>query len=349
MSRGGCCSSPACGQRFARTPTQSDVRWCGFADAVALLPLGSAVLGHYLQRVYGAASQRALIEWNWSRVDVLWLGWIASRQRRAIQNCSWPHAGRAARLEDVFLASDLLGYPQTPEDAPLRDFTDAVLMVHQLPRRGCVSADGADFTEFTASTSTLPMRMVLKPGESWLERLHGGHQQSAMALHSGFFHQRYAMVSQDAGWVEVVHYRERPLPKDGFLFDSRVRWSTWMYAARGSGVWYRMRRTLFVPTHKDACLEDESLRRIFELDAELQTTGCPGWTARLARHFDTVVFTHRAEKFLGLFAPPEVVALVGGPSECPEGVPLARGWRGEVVRTCNCTRRASSKWMLCGE
>lgn len=319
----GCCYKPACLAQFAQPPpVLSGVRWCGFEDVKALMLPKTAGLKHYLTHVYGQWGQQAFARWNWSFVDVVHLGYISHQGQQQLSNCSWPASNRAARVGDSYLVFTR----RTDESIPLSSFVDEVLFIHNLPYRGCRSPDGFDFT-------TLPQPLARKvtslaPGQSWLERLHTP-QSHNLDMHTALHYFRSSIeVSERAGWIEIMHHKERGRSK-----------LTWMYAARGSGIWYHLRRTVFVPDHQTwLCLH------LHEGAIVYNSANCTNTTSALQLHFDTVVITHRTEKWLGVFTLPEVIALSGGTAACPP-LPLAQGFGTEIIENCNCS--SSHAWTNC--
>jgi len=327
MAVSGCCSTPQCLAEFAQAPpVLSGVRWCGFEDVKALMLPHSVGLKHYLTHIYGQWSQQAFARWNWSFVDVVHLDYVPHQGQQQLRNCSWPASVRAARVGDSYLISPF-SKKRSSESIPLSSFVDEVLFIHNLPYRGCRSPDGFDFTTLLQPLARNVTRLA--PGHSWLERLQRP-QSHNLDMHAARHYFRSSVeVSERAGWIEIMHHKERG--------TSHL---TWMYAARGSGVWYHMRRTVFVPDHRTCqCLHLHEAAIVYD------SANCTNDFRALQPHFDTVVITHRAEKWLGMFTLPEVIALSGGTAACPP-LPLAQGFGANISETCNCS--SSHVWTNCG-
>ena len=161
----------------------------------------------------------------------------------------------------------------------------------------------------------------------------------------------------DDTWVEVVHRAAVGGATDNPT--SRLeRQALWMYAARGSGLWYRTGATLVMSDTIDLVHALNFTTLTIGHDAPPHFVSKPR-LLRLARsrlRADTVIFTHhvdnRAEvratgschgsvykrEVVGLR--PTTVATASAPRACPpDPRNMARGWRGEN-RSCFCDVRS---------
>ena len=173
---------------------------CPLRLIIEALPPGSPSLAAYLQRTYGSAPAAKLTSWDWNAVDVVWF----DRLPRTVQmRCDEP-LGSEPRLPSVPPRG---GHHRRPDgDDPLAAF-------YALP---------AAFGFSRAFVATGLLWRFRAEDSCYGAKAHQGGRRGRLDL------------SDDGGWLEVVHVQER-------LFPSRDE-GVYMNRARGSGLWYRAGR-----------------------------------------------------------------------------------------------------------
>ena len=203
------------------------------ANITQLMPTGSVRLDAYLDSVYGraptvAAAKIRAAEFRWDAVEFIWKDALPA----ALATCRWPCD------PDVREPSGSVFEIQANDQAPGTLFVyrrEALLVVRAL------KSPDEIILENKTSAFDCPHRDP-RNGHGTQVNL----SASAWRPSSGYLAKHYTSstpydIYHDAGWYEVAH---RVKPQELSLPYAGYAGYLWMYAATGSGVWYRMGRTL---------------------------------------------------------------------------------------------------------
>ena len=185
---------------------------CTLANISEALPPGSSALRFYLGRVYGNSTLPGNAEatWSWARVQFVWSQHLP---RELNEHCVWSR-GPTGRGSVFHLSAH--GSATEASRTPLPQYAPAgALWVYNYDEIALMGRSRAHLS--SSGTTSMPrLRDPRLPHHDTA----GDERDDGLSSNDGEYSER---------WVEVTHV---------FVRDQREKHGMFMYAARGSGLWY---------------------------------------------------------------------------------------------------------------